>query len=179
VPGGTFELASAWRNICLEELFRVPEGSLPGGTFMPGGTFAWRNSLEFRKVPRGQNAWRNVQACEYFRKVPLPGGTFELASTFRKVPGGTYEERILPKGSLAPKNHDHDQKKTCIRKHRPSSFRFQFLVQCHCRLSTVNIYCVVFCPCWLHRFNLFIFSCTERLRVGFTMRWSDPMDRWI
>jgi hypothetical protein len=50
---------------------------------LPGGTY------EERILPEGSFAWRNVRACEYFRKVPfpsknhrpVPGGTFELAST--------------------------------------------------------------------------------------------------
>ncbi|KAH6632878.1 hypothetical protein F5144DRAFT_488667, partial [Chaetomium tenue] len=39
---------------------------------------------------------------EYFRKVPLPGGTYEERVP---LPGGTYEERVLPKGSFSEKNH--------------------------------------------------------------------------
>ncbi|KAH6632500.1 hypothetical protein F5144DRAFT_512920, partial [Chaetomium tenue] len=48
---------------------------------------------------------------EYFRKVPLPGGTYEErvplpGGTYEeRVPGGTYEERVLPKGSFSEKNH--------------------------------------------------------------------------
>jgi hypothetical protein len=52
---------------------------------------------------------------EYFRKVPLPGGTYELASTSERflLPGGTYElastfERfLLRRKPCAAQNTDH------------------------------------------------------------------------
>jgi hypothetical protein len=94
-------------NICLEERMR-------------NECLEERSSL--RVLPKGSFsfAWRNVRACEYFRKVPLPGGTYELASTsgrflcleertsLRVLPEGSFclEERtslrVLPKGSLGP-----------------------------------------------------------------------------
>jgi hypothetical protein len=60
-------------HLCLEELFRVPKGSLGTKCLeehlcleermrneyfrkVPGGTFAWRNIY----VPEGSFAWRNV-----------------------------------------------------------------------------------------------------------------------
>jgi hypothetical protein len=79
----------AWRNVCLEE-------HLPGGTCLeermrneyfrkvplPGGTFELASTSErflcleerssLRVLPKGSFAWRNVRACEYFRKVPFP-----------------------------------------------------------------------------------------------------------
>jgi hypothetical protein len=53
------------------------------------------------------DAWRNVRACEYFRKVPLPGGTFELASTserflFRQKPVPFPSSGHFPRSSGHP-----------------------------------------------------------------------------